>query len=615
MLKKLLFLLLPVAGFAQTEITLNDLSAFNNPSANWTIEGDVSGNFNATSLTPKVGKGVLFCTLKGAKYQRSDDLKFNLEHGDIKLSMDFMLPKGSNSGIYLQSRYEIQLFDSWLKASTTDSDCGAIYHRWDEARGKGNEGYEGHAPRQSAVKAPGLWNHIDIDFKAPTFDASGRKLTNARINSVVLNGILIHQNVEVLGVTRGAVSTQEVAKAPLMIQGDHGQVALKNIRHEVLEKPTVTFSSVTYEYYEGKPDDILAQKIAPTATGNMAKPTQKIATAKQDFVLKFQGKFNIVEADNYTFSGIWNGVGSFIIDGDTLAKGWFIAPESKPKSVSKKMSVGEHNYSFVYAKDFSWRPNSLGLFIQKDHSELQSFTERTSLLDPDPVPLVEVKANTETQCQRSFVMYNNKKKTHAINVGMPSGLNFSYDLNQGGFLQLWRGKFLNTTEMWHERGEPQTAEPMGLTVNSNDKFPLNFLPNATAEIMDSLSKNDLKYKGYKMEKRSNFSGNFVYPNFMYEYKGLKVNDMSTPLDEAVGISRYLRFEGENTANMPLYALLAEGSDIAEVATNRYAVDNKSYYVQVFPTETNKIIMRDSKGKKQLLMPLNGLKEVSYHLIF
>ncbi len=601
-----------MAGIAQTEIALKDLSAFNNPSANWTIEGDVSGNFNSPTLTSKPGKGVLFCTLKGAKYQRTDDLKFNLEHGDIKLSMDFMLPKGSNSGIYLQSRYEIQLYDSWLKTPITDGDCGAIYHRWDETRGKGNEGYEGHAPRQSAVKAPGLWNHIDIDFKAPTFDASGKKLTNARINSVVMNGILLHQNVELLGVTRGAVSMQEVAKAPIMIQGDHGQVALKNIRYEVLEKPTITFSPAKYEYYESKENDITKQATL-IDKGTINQPTQKIVPAKQQFMVKFDGKFNVAEADNYTISAIWNGDGTLLIDGDTLLKGWSIAPESR-KAI-KRLAIGEHTYSIKYVKNFSWRPNNLGIFIQKDHSEPQSITERTSLLDPEPVPLVEVKANNETQCQRSFVMYGNKKKTHAINVGMPSGLNFSYDLNQGGFLQLWRGKFLNTTEMWHERGEPQTAEPLGLAVNSNDKFPLAYLLNPETAFPDSMLKSDLKYKGYKLEKHANFSGKYTYPNFMYEYKGLKVNDISTPLDESVGINRHLVFEGENTANILLYALLAEGSDIAEVATNRYAIDNKSYYVQVFPTETNKIIMRESKGKKQLLMPLNGLKEVSYHLIF
>ena len=279
MFKKIFFFLFPLAGFAQTQIPLNDLSAFNNPSANWTIEGDISGNFNAVALTPKPGKGVLFCMLRGAKYQRTDDLKFNLEHGDIKLSMDFMLPKGSNSGIYLQSRYEVQLFDSWLKTAVTDGDCGAIYHRWDEARGKGNEGYEGHAPRQNAVKAPGLWNHIEIDFKAPTFDASGKKLTNARINSVLMNGVLIHQNVELLGVTRGAVSTQEVAKAPIMIQGDHGQIALKNIRYETLEKGTVTFSPAQYEYYESQEKNINKQ-IVLVDKGTIAKPTQKIVPLK-----------------------------------------------------------------------------------------------------------------------------------------------------------------------------------------------------------------------------------------------------------------------------------------------------------------------------------------------
>jgi Domain of Unknown Function (DUF1080) len=612
MLKKLLFLLLPITGIAQTQIALNDLSAFNNPSANWTVEGDVSGNFNATSLTPKVGKGVLLNKLKGAKYQRTDDLKFNFDHGDIKLSLDFMIPKGSNSGIYLQSRYEVQILDSWLKAQPNDGDCGAIYHRWDEARGKGKEGYEGHPPRQNAVKAPGLWNHVEIDFKAPTFDASGKKLTNARFNSVILNGILIHQNVELMGVTRGAVSEQEVAKAPIMIQGDHGEVALKNIQYQVAEKGTVTFSQATYEYFEAKGDEIYKQTV-PLAKGIIAQPTQKIVPAKQDFMIKFDGKFKVAEAGNYTFSGIWNGDGHLLVDGDTLLKGWFIAPDSR--QAVRKLSVGEHTYSIRYVKGFSWRANNLGVFIQKENSEQQSITERTSLLDPDPVPLVEVKTSNETQCQRSFVMFGNKKKTHAINVGMPSGLNFSYDLNQGGFLQLWRGKFLNTTEMWHDRGEPQTAAPMGLAVNSNDKFPLIYLQNQEAEVLDSLSKNDLKYKGYKMEKRGNFSGNYTYPNFMYEYKGLKVNDMSTPLDEALGINRHLRFEGENIAGSTLYALLAEGSDIAEVATNRYAVDNKSYYIQVFPTETNKIIMRESKGKKQLLMPLNGLKEVSYHLIF
>ena len=608
MLKKLLFLLIPLTGFAQTQIPLNDLRDFKNPSINWTIEGGVTGNFNGNSLTPTAGKGVIVNTLRGAKYQATDDLYSAMEHGDIKMSLDFMVPKGSNSGLYLQSRYEIQILDSWLKKVPNDGDCGAIYHRWDDSRGKGNEGYEGHAPRQNACKAPGLWNHLEVDFKAPTFDASGKKLTNARFNKVVLNGVLIHENIELLGVTRGSV-LQEVAKAPFRIQGDHGQVAFKNINYEVYEPSSVTFSPAKYEYYESKENDIYKQATL-IEKGTIAQPTQKIVSLKQQFILRFDGKFNITEADNYTISAIWNGDGNLIIDGDTLVKGWFIAPETR--KVNRKLAVGEHTYSIKYLKNFSWRPNNLGILIQKDHSQPQSITERTSLLDPDPVPLVEIKTNDQPVLQRSFMMYGNKKITHAISVGMPSGLSFSYDLNQGGFLHLWRGKFLNATEMWHERGEPQTAEPMGTAITANDKFPLAYLASAETPFPDSLLKTDLKYKGYKLEKRWSFSGEFNYPNFMYEYRGLKINDITTPLDQLEGVNRSLKFEGEAGQ---LYALMAEGSDIIEVSTNRYSVDNQNYYVQVFPTETNKPIVRNNNGKKQLVMPLNGLKEISYHLIF
>ena len=601
MLKKLLFLLISFTGFAQTQIPLNDLSAFKNPSINWTIEGGVTGNFNGNVLTPTSGKGVMLCTLRNPRLTRTDDLYSVMEHGDIKMSLDFMIPTGSNSGFYLQSRYEVQIYDTWLKKPVIDNFCGAIYHRWDESRGKGNEGYEGHAPRQNAVKAPGLWNHLEVDFKAPTFDALGKKLTNARFNKVLLNGVLIHENIELLGVTRGSV-LQEVAKAPFRIQGDHGQVAFKNIMYEIFEPSNVTFSPATYEYYEGLTKSI-PNKSTPTSTGTVAQPTSKLATTQNGFLLKFKGKFNVPEVGNYTFSSQWNGMGTLLIDKDTTIKGWYLQHEEQKKV--KQLSAGEHTYSIIYMKDFSWRKNGLAVFMQKQNSEKQAITERTSLPDPEPTPLVEVKVNDQPVLQRSFMMHGNKKITHAISVGMPSGLSFSYDLNQGGFLHLWRGKFLDATQMWHDRGEPQTSEPMGTMITSNDKFPLAYLASAETAFPDSLTKNDLKYKGYKIENTGS-------PNFMYEYKGLKVSDVTTPLDKFEGINRSLKFDGEAGK---LYALIAEGSDIIEVGTNRYSVDNQNYYVQVFTTEINKPIVRSNNGKKQLVMPLNGLKEISYHLVF
>lgn len=614
MLKRLICLLIPVSVFAQTEIPLNDLSYFKKPSANWSIEGQVVGTANGEALKVSSGKGILLNTLKGPKYQRTDDLVFGFEHGDIRLSLDYMIPTGSNSGIYLQSRYEVQIMDSWLKANPNDGDAGAIYHRWDESRGAGKEGYEGHAPRQNAIKAPGLWNHLEIDFKAPQFDASGKKIANARFVKVVLNGVLIHENIELLGVTRGAVSTQETAKAPIMIQGDHGQVAFKNIRYEVFDKTPATFSPTTYEYYQGKFGNLQTGTNKPVTTGTTAIPTMKLAEAKSDFLLKFQGKITIPETDTYTFTTNWTGSGALLIDNDTITNGshWY----SENVKGSKKLSAGEHSYTLIYAKDFGWGPKGLGLFIERVGTAKQSITERTSLPEPEATPLVEVAVNQETVLQRSFVVYNGVKKTHAINVGMPNGLNFSYDLNQGGYLQAWRGKFLDATQMWHDRGEPQTSEPMGAAITANDKFPLAFLTSASASFPDSLTKSDLQYKGYTLQKNEASKINSVFPIFQYEYKGLKVKDTSVPSARAEGIIRQISFEGATPANTQLYALLAEGSSIINLDTQRFGVDNQQYYVEVLSSNpNNKPFIRENKGKMQLLMPLTGLKELSYQLTF
>ena len=87
------------------------------------------------------------------------------EHGDLELSLEFLMPTGSNSGVYLQGRYELQLLDSWGHARPTFSDCGGIYQRWDQAR---EQGFEDRAPRYNASRAPGLWQELKIVFRALT---------------------------------------------------------------------------------------------------------------------------------------------------------------------------------------------------------------------------------------------------------------------------------------------------------------------------------------------------------------------------------------------------------------------------------------------------------------
>lgn len=215
---------------AQTgKFPLQDLSAFREPGQSWSITSDASAKLdNPHVLDAVAGTGVLF-NMPDKKHP-GKDLFSNEEYGDVDIELDYMMAPGSNSGIYLQGRYELQLLDSWGTKVPKAGDNGGIYERWDDNRPNGQQGYDGHAPRVNASRAPGLWQHMKISFQAPRFDAAGKKIANARMLLVELNGVTIQENVELMGPTRGAIGGgDEKATGPLRLQGDHGAVAFRNL--------------------------------------------------------------------------------------------------------------------------------------------------------------------------------------------------------------------------------------------------------------------------------------------------------------------------------------------------------------------------------------------------
>ena len=125
------------------------------------------------------------------------DQKFN----DFKLHVEFRIPKGSNSGVYLRGRYEVQVTDSKGMEPSLDQ-LGAIY------------GFL--VPSEMMAKDPGEWQSFDITLV-------GRMLT------LVTNGKTVITNQEIPGITGGALDSNEGEPGPLYIQGDHGPVEYRNI--------------------------------------------------------------------------------------------------------------------------------------------------------------------------------------------------------------------------------------------------------------------------------------------------------------------------------------------------------------------------------------------------
>lgn len=204
-----------------------ELFDFREPVGNWVQANNVEMDSGKPEILIYEPGGD--CLINGesghAKY-----LVSKKEYQDMELHLEFIIPKGSNSGIYFQCRYEIQLFDSWGATNLTFYDCGGIQQRWDERRPEAERGFDGFAPVMNACKEPGVWQSLEIIFRAPKFDLKGAKVKNASFEKVILNGILVHENAELTGPTRGALSEEEVATAPFRLQGGHGPIAFRNIR-------------------------------------------------------------------------------------------------------------------------------------------------------------------------------------------------------------------------------------------------------------------------------------------------------------------------------------------------------------------------------------------------
>jgi hypothetical protein len=158
----------------------------------------------------------------------TQDLVTNENFGDVELYLEFMVARRSNSGVYLQGHYEVQILDSFGAALTYNSASG-IYEGFSKFKGTDKTKFAGSPPRENAARRPGQWQSYQIWFRAPRFDASGSKIADAKFLRVLHNGVLVQENVEVDEPTVSALGTPEAPLGPLMLQGDHGFVAFRNI--------------------------------------------------------------------------------------------------------------------------------------------------------------------------------------------------------------------------------------------------------------------------------------------------------------------------------------------------------------------------------------------------
>jgi hypothetical protein len=614
----LLILLSAIATYGQQSsmksVSLDDMSAFRQQAGNWRIVGDVTMDPNidihsqpvATetagkgkkkktestvsprqAVTFQPGNGILL-NMNDATHK--DQLLTTLEHGDIDLELEVMLPKGSNSGIYLQGRYEVQLLDSWGVINPSFSDIGGIYRNWEVEPGKI---YMGKAPITNAAKAPGLWQKLRISFRAPKFDAAGKKIANARFVAVDLNGVRIHNDLEVPLPTGGPIENNEVAQGPLMIQGDHGPVAFRNIKYQLLKENGVSISDIHYKIWEGEFGVVSDfANLKPVAEGSAKELSAAVVNRENEYGVQHTGKLQIPSDGDYNFTFMFTGGGKISIDNNVIVDlqrgdAWFL----DTRTVSLK--AGSHSFEIYNYKTASWMPPGLGWIAASSDSEGKNLHALNSVpADDNARGPILVNPGSAPRMLRAFVDFEgdrSRRLTHTIGVGLPSKLNYIYDLRSGNLVCVWRGDFVDATPMWEDRGDG-SFRPRGAPLFLFMGQPLSALGSDAEAFPVTSDEKNFRSKGYVMQDSTQL------PVFKYQYKGYDVEDRVLPADKDRSIVHTIKLS--KTPSEKMYYKLAEGSSIIPMPDGSFAVNDKQYYIRL--QSIQKPVIRTVSGRQELV---------------
>jgi hypothetical protein len=595
-------------------LPLQNLSEFQPTTGNWQIVKDVYYDLNGEKSKTTSGTGVL---LNSIQKEGNAEIKTSIEHGDIELSLDFMMPKGSNSGIYLQGRYEVQLFDSWTQQDPTFGDAGAIYQRWDESRGKGREGFEGHPPLVNVSRAPGLWQSLRIVFRAPRFDSQGKKMSNAKFISVDLNGVIVQKNIEVTGPTQGAFYEDEQALGPLVIQGDHGGVAIRNISYKTYGAEEVTLKNMDLTYYDGIKSVNDFATAAPKGKMDIDVLAHLAPATRNEFSGTIEGTLTVPSAGEYFFylnlawvpddtpPGVINGAGKLFIDEKEVV---YVDGVTGKANGSTQLTAGVHQIKLNYFKTFGhWYAPSNDITLTVEGNGIAKTALNVPMRAAAPVGQIAVKVNRKAEMQRGFLMHDGEKRTHTVAVGEPEGVNYAIDLSSGELLNVWRGEFVETTPMWYGRGETQLMIPLGNVIEFSGKPSIAVL--ATKDSAWPEENLDFTYSGYELKNNG-------APIITYDMPGVKISETLDIKDSGKKLARTLKVVTENE-DQQFYALVAEGASIEKLPNDLYSIDDHTYYIS-FEGKVSPIIRNAPDGSAELILPVKMIGksgEITYSIVW
>jgi hypothetical protein len=259
------------------------------------------------------------------------------------------------------------------------------------------------------------------------------------------------------------------------------------------------------------------------------------------------------------------------------------------RTAEVELAAGQWEIELTNYKMDGWMTPYLGLWVEgpgSRASEFHSMGSALSLVASDPIELdantpvifrsfMDITMPNSVRGEKNFMNYDDphrKRVVHAVQVGDPAKLHYTYDLDNGSVAQIWKGEFLNTSPMWDDRGDG-SSRPRGPVLALDDILtvvPKTALFDLTSSEHDPVS--GYKPIGYNIDAEG-------YPVFRYALTktGTEVQDRIR-VNSGESLTRTLTFSSADAAQS-YFVRLATGKNIEKVDDGIWIVDDKRYYIQ------------------------------------
>ncbi len=457
--------------------------------------------------------------------------------------------------------------------------------------------------RTSVDIRPNVWQNLEIAY------LPAGPSTPALLVATYLNGNLVYY--------QQPLPSTDQPPGPLTLELTNGTLSVTNLRSHGEAGKSSTLASngevilnmplIHYAYYEvdGRPETFEDWNTqAPSKEGYISRfDLGAIREQNRDYAIRFEGDLTIPRAGDYTFYLRSSTHSALFIDGEPVVA---LGPDTEGIENEGMVSLGEgdHRVRLDHYQETNW--NHLLLKYSTGEQERASFNdmpEGRAIATPRSQEALVVETDDRPYLLRSFLNFPNAriydytdKRTHVINVGEASGPHYSYDLQNGALLQVWRGEFVDASEMWDGRGEPQVVRPLGPAVSFDGQPQWS---TESDEWPDSLA--DFHHRRYELDEEGR-------PTFYFEFgDDSEVSDRVVPTEG--GIRRTLT----NASSKTLLTNLVAAANIRQTAPGVFEMVDPGLNVEVTELASGGLKLMEGEGRQRLVAELPPGEHLTYSI--